>query len=103
MGELFVALTGKIRMPLSIREGVQRVEHHMQIWPVLTITAMVILEAFRGVNKHHFRYWDSLIWATAKLNQVELVLSEDFADGSKVEGVRFVNPFTAEFEISDWL
>jgi predicted nucleic acid-binding protein len=29
-------------------------------------------------------------------------LSEDFSDGSVVEGVRFVNPFTPTFQIADW-
>ncbi len=103
LGELFVALTGKIRIPLSQKDGVRRVENHMQIWTVLNVSSMIILEALRGVRKHHFSYWDSLVWATAKLNQVGIVFSEDFKDGSAVEGVRFVNPFAPEFELSDLL
>ena len=101
--ELFVALTSKIRSPLSQKDGVQRVERHMQIWTVLNVTSVIILEALRGVRKHHFSFWDSLVWATAKLNQISIIFSEDFADGSTVEGVRFVNPFNEAFELSEWL
>jgi hypothetical protein len=39
---------------------------------------------------------DSLIWATARLNQVGLVFSEDFPHEQIVEGVRFINPFFTE-------
>ena len=38
-------------------------------------------------------YWDALVWATAKMNQIPVVLSEDFPHISVLEGVRFINPF----------
>jgi predicted nucleic acid-binding protein len=60
---------------------------------------MVILEAIRGVREHRFSYWDAQIWATARLNQIEVVFSEDFTTDTIVDAVRFVNPFHAEF---DW-
>ena len=40
---------------------------------------------------------------TARLNQVPVVFSEDFNDGSILEGVRFVNPFSREFLLEKWL
>jgi hypothetical protein len=43
------------------------------------------------VEIHHFGFWDAQIWATARLNQIEEVYSEDFASGATVEGVRFTN------------
>ena len=36
--------------------------------------------------------------ATAKLNGVANVLSEDFTDGILLEGVRFLNPLTESFD-----
>jgi predicted nucleic acid-binding protein len=41
-------------------------------------------------------YWDAQIWATAKLNQIPRVLSEDFSHGCRVESVEFVNPFIVD-------
>jgi predicted nucleic acid-binding protein len=48
-------------------------------------------------------YFDSQIWAVARLNQVPTIFSEDFSDGLVLEGVRFVNPFIPEFDIERWL
>ena len=53
----------------------------------------------RGVKDHRFGYYDAQIWAIAKLNQVPVVLSEDFASGASVEGVTFSNPFEEAFDI----
>lgn len=44
-------------------------------------------------------FWDGLIWAAAKLNQVAYVLTEDAPHGRTVEGVQFLNPFSPEFEL----
>lgn len=57
------------------------------------ITDLIVLEAARGVRDHATSFWDAQVWATAKLNQIPVVLSEDFASGSVIEGVRFENPF----------
>jgi hypothetical protein len=35
--------------------------------------------------------------------QIPIVLSEDFASGSILEGVRFVNPFAGGFSLDAWL
>ena len=59
-----------------------------------------VLEGCRGAGEHSLSIWDALIWATAKLNQVPLVLSEDFVDGGFLEGVRFLNPFTPAFDLA---
>jgi len=59
-------------------------------------------EAGRGVRDYKLAYYDAQIWATAKLNQVPVVFSEDFNDGQVLEGVRFVNPFAMGFNLEDW-
>ncbi len=64
---------------------------------------MIVLEAARGVRDHQFSFWDAQIWATARLNQISVVFSEDFNPGWITEGVRFVNPFAADFQIETWL
>lgn len=97
LSETFVTLTRKIPAPLRAQEAYQRLQNYHQAWTVLDLTGLVALEAARGVVDHQLNFWDALIWATAKLNQIDLVLSEDFSDGQVVEGVRFQNPFRAEF------
>jgi len=36
------------------------------------------------------------------MNQIPLVLSEDFGEGVIIEGVRFVNPFGSNFDMEAW-
>jgi predicted nucleic acid-binding protein len=64
---------------------------------------MIVREAARGVAAHRFHFWDAQLWATARLNQIEVLLSEDLSDGSMVGGVRFLNPFGTAFQIEDWI
>ncbi len=92
LSEFFVTVTRKISDPLTLEQGEERINSFCQIWPVLPVNEMIILEAVRGVKTHSFSYWDALIWGTARLNQIGLILSEDFTHDSTVEGVRFHNP-----------
>lgn len=64
-------------------------------WPVLPVTKAIVMEAIRGAARHGFSYWDAQLWATARLNQIETIASEDFSPGREAEGVVFLNPFSA--------
>ena len=103
LAEFFVAVTRRIAAPLSVVEAYERVENYLQAWDVLDVTGMVVLEAARGVREYRFNFWDAQIWATARLNQIPVVFSEDFNAGQVTEGVRFVNPFAEEFRLEDWV
>lgn len=103
LAEFFVALTRKIPAPLSAVEAHERIKNYLQSWAVIDLTGMIVLEAARGVRDHQFNFWDAQIWATARLNQIPAVFSEDFNDGAVIEGVRFVNPFAEGFDIEGWL
>ena len=81
--------------------GIEQVSLLMDAWPVLHLTPQIMLEALCGVRDHRLAYYDAQIWACARLNQVPVVLSEDFQDGSTLEGVRFVNPFEEGFTIEE--
>ena len=72
-------------------------------WTILDLTPQIVLEAVRGVRDHGLSFYDAQIWAAARLNQVPVIFSEDFQDGQILEGVRFVNPFSAQFDLADWI
>lgn len=101
--EFFSVSTSGTRPLLDREEAASQVSDLAESWPVLPLTAAVILESVRGVRQHRLNYWDAQIWAAARLNQVEVIFSEDFNSGSSLEGVRFVNPFAAEFELARWI
>ncbi|GBD12115.1 tRNA(fMet)-specific endonuclease VapC [bacterium HR24] len=100
LGEFFVVATRKLPDPLPTEEAAAQVERFLRYFPVLEVTGTVVLEACRGVRQHRLAYWDAQIWATARLNAVPLVLSEDFSDGLFLEGVTFRNPFLPSFDLS---
>ena len=94
LSEFYVTVTGKIADKMNANQAEERIKNFCQIWPVLQLNEMVVIEAVRGVQDHSFSYWDSLIWATARLNQVAIVASEDYSPDSYIEGIRFYNPLT---------
>ena len=100
LGECFNSVTRKLTAPLSPAEAEQRVVNSARSWPVFDLTALTVMEAVRGAQRYQLSYWDALIWATAKLNGVPNVLSEDFNDGAVLEGVRFLNPFSERFDLA---
>ncbi len=100
LGEFFRAVTQKIPAPLSPSDARDQMATLIRAWPVLSVTPLVVLEAARGVRDHRLSYWDAQVWATARLNQLPLVLSEDFKDGQVLDGVRFSDPFARAFDLA---
>lgn len=99
----FFSLTTHGQSPkLIASQAAQQVERFTQGWPVLPLTPQIVLEAVRGVRTHQLAYWDAQIWATAHLNQIPIIFSEDFNTGATLEGVRFVNPFAPDFVLENW-
>ena len=93
LSEFYTVVTRKLAAPLTPQEGYTSISNYIRSWNMVDLTSYVVLEAVRGVRDHRLSYWDSLIWATAKMNQIPTVLSEDFSSNSVIEGVRFTNPF----------
>jgi predicted nucleic acid-binding protein len=60
------------------------------------------LEAARGARQHRLSYYDAQIWATARLNQVPTIFTEDFQSGRRLEGVLFLDPLQAGFDLTRW-
>jgi predicted nucleic acid-binding protein len=83
--------------PGTVRREVERL---MLVFPVLPITAPVVLEALRGVGEHMLSYYDAQIWAAARLGQVGVILSEDFNPGAVLDGVSFANPLDPAFDLA---
>lgn len=102
LSEFFVSVTQKISAPLTIEEALQSLKSYLRSWTVFDVTGMIVLEATRGVHEHSFHYWDALIWATARLNQIPVIFSENFQTDAIIEGVQFINPITEQFGFGQW-
>lgn len=103
LAEFFSVSTRKLSPPLSPKEALEQVNLFTRVWPVFDLTPLIVLEAGRGVRDYQMSYYDAQIWATARLNQIPIIFSEDFNVGATIEGVQFVNPFVSGFVLDHWV
>ena len=100
LGEFFWVATRRLDPPLTAAEAERSMTNYARSWVVYPVTIQAVLEAVRAVQRYQFAYWDALIWATAKLNNVLTILTEDQPSAPLIEGVRFADPFVATFDIA---
>lgn len=98
LGEFYTVALRKLTPPLSPREAAEEVEKFIEGWLVCDVTVPTVREAVRGAAAHQLAYYDALIWATAKMNQISNILTEDGQHNRVIEGVRYLNPFAPGFD-----
>ena len=102
LAEFISVATRKLQPPLTAAKALDQARLFASMWPVLDTTSQIVLEAARGMRDYSLSFYAAQIWASARLNQVPVVFSEDFQDGMVLEGVKFVDPFAPLFEIEQW-
>lgn len=100
LGEFFVTATRKIPSPIHPVEAGQSIANYVASVRIYDVTAPIVMEAVRGSNRYQIHYYDALIWATAKLNQIPFILTEDAEHNRNLEGVTYINPFHPDFDRS---
>ena len=101
LSEFFAVVTRRLPDPLTSADALVQVERLSRACRVVDVTPAVVLEGCRGVAAHGMSLWDALIWSAAKLNQVPYILTEDAEHERFLEGVRFLNPFTPDFALTE--
>ena len=102
LGEFVSATTRGHNPILTIKEALDQATRLVEALPVLDTTQLIVLEAGRGVLRHGMSYYDAQIWATARLNQIPTIFTEDFEHARRVEGVQFLNPLLPAFNLAPW-
>lgn len=103
LGEYWIAVTRKFSPPMESERAEARIHEYRNFMRVFPYDSVLVAEAVRGVRRYGFHYYDAQVWAAARLAAVDVVLSEDFDSGAEIEGVRFVNPFAEDFDVSAFL
>ncbi len=88
--EFYFAVTRKGKLPAA--EARVQVEAWQDLFPVVVPKPSTLNRAMMATVSLHIGFWDAMFWATARDAGVSLLLSEDFSDGSVLDGVRVVNP-----------
>lgn len=92
LAEFFITITHRVKQPLSLTDAKQIIEDYRAAWSVFATTPDTILLAIDGVERHRLSFWDAMIWASAVINAVPKIYSEDMQHGQMIEGVRIETP-----------
>jgi predicted nucleic acid-binding protein len=91
--EFYVQATRASRPdPLAHEHAVKLVESFLR-FPVVEVTAAVMLAALDTRERFRISYWDAAILEAGRSVGCDVVLSEDLSDGQDYAGVRVENPF----------
>ena len=91
INEVCVNLIRKARFPEEkIRD---LIESFYQKYDIIGIDKTLLLKSSTLRDRHHFSFWDSVIFASALIAGVDILYSEDLQDGFFMEETIIVNPF----------
>ncbi len=88
--EFYWNATRKLKVPA---EEARFLAGALQEWRPVDSSALLMERAWHWVDEAQVPYWDALIVAAAEVSGCRYVLSEDFQEGRRFEGVEVVNPF----------
>ena len=100
LAEFFTVATRKLSPPLSAEGAERSLTTLSRARRTYDVTATAVLEAVRGSRRYQLSSWDGLIGAVAKLSGIANVVTEDIQSAALIEGLRFVNPFQQDFDLS---
>ncbi len=103
LAEYFDATTrpkGSLPPIFTRPEAAMAVEALLASCRCLDLTPLTVHEAARAAVRYKMRIFDAHIWASARLNSIDTILSEDTQSQPTIEGVRYVDPFLPSFRLS---
>lgn len=103
LSEYYSVMTTKLRPRVSPESALASLERQAALWPIFPVTAEVILEAARAAQSYRINFWDAQLWAIARVNGVECILTEDLQHGAVLGGVRILNPFRLSSRLDELL
>ena len=100
LGEFYTNVIRKPRIPLTRAQARDSVIRLSTSWHTLEVEVRTMLAAAEASALHGLPYWDALVWATARVNGIQTVLTEDGQDGRVIDTVQLVNPFAPSFDLA---
>ncbi len=94
LSEFYVTATTKIDKPIPQKEAGRFISKIVEFrnWKVITPNANTILTAIELNEKYHIHYWDAMIAATMRENQIFSIYTED-NHFSRIPWLTTTNPF----------
>lgn len=98
VSEFYAAATRKGMMPRG--EAAAQASDWLDLFPSLAASPGAVRTALAAAVAGRAAYWDASLRATAAEERCAAVLTEDMADGAILEGVRVVNPFGVDGQLT---
>jgi len=93
LGELYHVLTRKNLC--TVQEAKEIIFEMVATFPVLEIETATVLQALDINTRYGYSYWDSLVVATALLNDCDSIYSEDMHHTQLIDQkLHLINPLT---------
>ncbi len=92
LGEFFVVVTRRIKEPMSADKAERNIDI-LSVLPVVEIDLPLVKRAIHTHKNYGISYWDALIVSAAERTGCNIILSEDFNEGQKYNGILVENPF----------
>jgi predicted nucleic acid-binding protein len=92
LNEFYLTVTAKLRPGMTKKEAREEVRDLLS-WQPLPVHPAVLVRSWDAQNKYELSFWDSMIVASAELQECKYILSEDFNEGQEFFGAKVVNPF----------
>ncbi|MFH0904183.1 MAG: PIN domain-containing protein [Methanobacteriota archaeon] len=95
LSEFYVVVTKKISNPIPAKVAKDFIEHitDFQGWHVINYNAQTVRSAIAISMKHGIHYWDALLAATMRENNVFSIYTENDNDFKKIPWIKIINPF----------
>jgi predicted nucleic acid-binding protein len=95
LSEFYVVVTKKISNPIPTKVAKDFIELiiDFQGWHVITYNVQTIKSAIGISTKNSIHYWDALLAATMRENNVFSIYTENDKDFKKIPWLKIINPF----------
>lgn len=92
LNEFIVNARKPNKLNLSQSQQRQWLEY-LQLFQVASVTWQTFIQALIIHTRYQLSHWDSLIIASAKETDCEIIYSEDLSHDQEYDGVKVINPF----------
>ncbi len=89
----------KRKLAIAPLDAIGQVQDYLEVFECPQTTAEDVTDAALLAEQCKLSYFDALIVMVARRNGAYIFLTEDMHDGLEVDGLRVINPFSAENEI----
>ncbi|MDO8537919.1 MAG: PIN domain-containing protein [archaeon] len=92
VAEFFSVLSNQVSSKMPAYEAKQKAKNLTELANFVSYYEDTVIEAIEIFEKHKGHFWDALLAATMKENNIKIIYTENVKDFSKIDGIKAINP-----------